>query len=82
MSTAEGVYVPGDYYLLCAVCGFKKRRSECFKRWDNVLVCREDYEERNPLDLVQPRPDRQNVTEAQTADPVYVTDNEIQASDL
>lgn len=72
MSTREGVYRPGDYYLLCEVCGFKKRRSECLKRWDGAMVCREDYEERHPLDLIQTRADRQNVLDARYADPVFV----------
>lgn len=83
MSTREGVYVPGDYYLLCDVCGFKKRRSECAKRWDGAVVCADTcYEERHPLDLMQPRADRQNVVDARYADPVFVTDNEIQPEDL
>lgn len=73
MTTREGVYVAGDYYLLCEVCGFKKRRSECRKRWDGAIVCQEDYEERHPLDLIQPRPDQQNVLDARYAAPVFVT---------
>lgn len=72
MSTREGVYIAGDYYLDCEVCGFKKRRSECRKRWDGAIVCHEDYEERHPLDLIQPRAERQNVVDARKCDPVYV----------
>lgn len=82
MSTRENVYIPGDYYLLCHVCGFKIRRSEAFKRWDGPLVCGKDYEERHPLDLIQPRADLQNVKEAQYADPVYVTDNQVTPGSL
>lgn len=73
MTTREGVYVPGDYYLDCEVCGFKKRRSECRKRWDGAMVCAEDFEERHPLDLIQPRPERQNVLDARYSAPVYAT---------
>lgn len=80
--TNEGVYIPGDYFLLCDVCGFKKRRSEVLKRWDGAMVCREDFEERHPLDLIQPRADRQNVVDARYADPVYVTATQVKASDL
>lgn len=80
--TRENVYVAGDYYLLCEVCGFKMRRSEARKRWDGALTCRADYEERHPLDLIEPRGDRQNVKDARSADPVFVTDNQVLASDL
>lgn len=73
MSTREGVYIPGDYFLLCDVCGFKKRRSECQKRWDGAMVCREDFEERHPLDLIQTRADRQNVIDARFANATYAT---------
>lgn len=76
MTTRENVYVAGDYYLLCDVCGFKKRRSETLKRWDGAMVCREDYEERHPLDMIQPRADRQNVIDARFADPIFVEDSD------
>lgn len=83
MATREGVYVPGDYYLLCEVCGFKKRRSECAKRWDGAIVCADTcYEERHPLDQIRPRADRQNVVDARDAEPIFVSDNEVQPSDL
>lgn len=73
MTTRENIYIPGDYYLDCEVCGFKTRRSEAFKRWDGAMVCGADYEERHPLDLIKPRADRQNVADARYSAPVYVT---------
>lgn len=79
--TQENVYIPGDYYLLCDVCGFKKRRTECLERWDGAMVCREDFEERHPLDLIRPRADRQNVRAARFAEPVYVTSSGYVVSD-
>lgn len=81
--TREGVYVPGDYYLLCDCCGFKIRRSEARERWDGAMVCQADYEERHPLDLVEPRPEQQNVIDARYSEPVFITTaNEIRAEDL
>lgn len=82
MTTRENVYISGDYYLLCEVCGFKIRRSEAMKRWDGAMVCRKDYEERQPLDLIEVPADRQNVLDARYAEPIFVTDNEIQPGDL
>lgn len=80
--TNEGVYVAGDYYLLCDICGFKIRRSEARKAWDGSMRCASDFEERHPQDTVEPRPERQNVIDARYADPIFTTDNAIQPEDL
>lgn len=83
MTTREGVYIPGDYYLLCDICGFKKRRSECSKDWEGKMVCTVTcLDERNPQDYIAPYPERQNVVDARDADPIYVTDNQVQPEDL
>lgn len=82
MTTRENVYIPGDYYLLCEVCGFKIRRTKAFKRWDGAMVCKKDFEQRHPLDLIEPRADQQNVVDARYAEPVFVTDNQVQPGDL
>jgi hypothetical protein len=73
VTTRENVWIAGDYFLLCEVCGFKKRRSECRIRWDGAVVCAEDYEPRHPLDTPPPsRPEEQRVADARYAAPVYV----------
>jgi hypothetical protein len=54
-------YIPGDFWRICDVCGFKCRASETSKRWDGLMVCREDFEPRHPQDFVRGRRDRQNV---------------------
>lgn len=55
------VYVPGDFYRQCDVCGFRYRASQTYKRWDNLIVCAEDYEDQHPQDFVRGRKDRQSV---------------------
>ncbi len=55
------MYVAGDHYKICDVCGFQKRSSQTFKRWDGLMVCEEDWEPRHPQDFVRGRTDRQNV---------------------
>lgn len=54
-------YVPGDFWRICDVCGFRYRASETFKRWDGLITCSEDWEERHPQDFVRGRRDNQNV---------------------
>lgn len=54
-------YSPGDYYVICDVCGFKYRASQTQRRWDNLRVCAKDWEPRHPQDFVRGRRDRQRV---------------------
>lgn len=83
MSTTEGVYIPGDWFLLCDICGFKKRRSECSKDWEGKMVCTATcLDERNPQETLKPRGEAQSVPDARYADPVYVTDNQVTSDDL
>jgi hypothetical protein len=82
MSTREGVYVSGDYYLLCDTCGFKKRRSECAKDWEGKMVCMATcLDERNPQDYIHARAERQAVVDARYAEPTYVSNASYVASD-
>ena len=41
-------YKSGDYWRECPICGFDVLRSEMVTRWDGLLVCRADNDERNP----------------------------------
>lgn len=51
----------GDWNAICDVCGFKFKASELRKRWDNLRVCKDDWELRQPQDFLKSRPDKQNV---------------------
>ena len=46
-------YIPGDYYLVCDVCGIDHRRSNMRQRWDNAWVCLADWEPRNAQESVR-----------------------------
>jgi hypothetical protein len=62
-------YIHGDFWRICEVCGFKCRASETSKRWDGLIVCREDFETRHPQDFVRGRKDRQNVPDPRPEPP-------------
>jgi hypothetical protein len=51
-------YKSGDWNITCDVCSKKIKASESRKRWDGFIVCRDDYEERQPQDFVRARLDR------------------------
>ena len=42
---------PGNWKVTCDVCGFWFPSGEVKKRWDGLIVCDKDYEERHPSTL-------------------------------
>jgi hypothetical protein len=52
---------PGGWNMLCVVCGFKYKNTDMKLRWDNVWVCPEDWEPRQPQDFVRGVKDQMSV---------------------
>lgn len=67
-------YFAGENNAICDVCGFVYRSSKLRKRWDNLFVCGDDWEPRQPQDMVRGRADdmRAKITRPDT-DPVYLS---------
>lgn len=66
---------PGDHYVICDMCGFRRHRSACRTNWKGFIVCADTcFEERHPQEyMVRPRPDRQAVRDARPEKtPVYI----------
>lgn len=57
----EWEYISGDWWVICDVCGFKHRSSNVKHRWDGLIVCKDDWETRHPLDFIKTRSDKQDV---------------------
>ena len=51
-------YKSGDHWIICAQCGFSVYSSEARKRWDGLIVCPEDYEDRHPQETIRAVKDR------------------------
>ena len=51
-------YVPGDWWIVCDVCGCDVYHSESMKTWDGKLVCPDDWEPRHEQDYIRARTDR------------------------
>jgi len=51
----------GDWYVSCDVCSKKIYASDSLRRWDGMIVCKEDFETRHPQDLIKHRIDNQSV---------------------
>lgn len=43
----------GNYNALCDSCGRKFKAFDLQKRWDGLMVCQEDFEQRHPQDLLK-----------------------------
>ena len=57
MSLKE-IYSSGDWNTICDVCGRKYKNTDLRKRWDGLMVCSQDFEERQPQDFVRARADQ------------------------
>ena len=47
----------GQWNAVCDVCGFYFKNTQLQKRWDGLMVCKEDWEVRHPQELIRPIPD-------------------------
>lgn len=54
----ELTYKPGDWWIICDVCGFKIKASKSRHRWDGLIVCKEDWEARHPMDFIKTPTDK------------------------
>lgn len=43
----------GNWNALCDSCGRKFKATDLKKRWDGLVVCNEDWEQRHPQDLLR-----------------------------
>ena len=57
----KNIAIPFDWNIICQVCRQKIKASESLKRWDGLIVCKDDYETRHPLDMPAPRQSEERV---------------------
>ena len=76
-------FVLGDYQVICDRCGFKVRASQTRMTWDNLRVCKRDWEPRHPQDFKRGRVDKQNVPNPRPEPTeVFLSTNEVTVNDL
>lgn len=44
---------PGSWKVVCDVCGFWYPSDEVKKRWDGLITCSDDWEQRHPQDFIR-----------------------------
>lgn len=55
------MYRPGDWLVICDMCGMRHYGSECKLNWKNQFVCGGCFDVRHPQDSVTGVPDDQSV---------------------
>lgn len=54
MGTTMTYFKSGTWNVICAVCGGEYKSDEILKRWDGLLVCKDDFEVRHVADFIRP----------------------------
>jgi hypothetical protein len=57
----QNSYTHGSWNALCDVCGFKFKSCDLKKRWDGLMVCKEDWEPRHESDFFRAPTEDQSV---------------------
>lgn len=65
-------YKSGDWNVICDVCGQKSKASLVKKRWDGLIVCPDDYEERHIQDFLRVSPDKITVSFTRNPEDTFV----------
>jgi hypothetical protein len=58
-------YRPGDWYAICAICGFRYFASELRKNYRGAYVCDKDFELKHPQESIRLKTDKITVPWAQ-----------------
>ena len=51
-------YISGEWNVICDVCSKKIKANEAKHRWDGLIVCPDDWEQRQPQDFVKAKIDK------------------------
>lgn len=54
-------FIAGQYNAICDVCGLEYKSGQLRKRWDGLIVCDYDFEQRHPQDLIRVRSETPSV---------------------
>lgn len=55
------MYKPGQWKMVCDVCGFEFLSGQMKQRWDGPWVCNQDFETRHPQEFGRTIIDKQSV---------------------
>lgn len=69
------IFKSGEWNVICDVCGKKIKSSEAKLRWDNAVVCEDDYEPRHILDFIKETPNRITVPFIRRPNDEYIDQN-------
>lgn len=79
---SRDIYKKGDYNIIDDYTGFKRKRSQCQKTWDNNIVAKNIFYVRHPQDFVVGVPDNQSVPESRSEGADVFLTSKVTAEDL
>lgn len=59
--TMRNWFKSGEWNVWCMVCNRKIKSGTALKRWDGLIVCPDDYENRHPMDFLRTRNEKISV---------------------
>lgn len=75
-------FISGEYNLMCDVCYKRIKSHQAFERWDGLIVCSDDMEQRHEQDFVRPRQDKIAIPFSRPVPPlVFVNDSQVSELD-
>lgn len=57
----QNYFKSGSWNCICMLCGVQYKAEDMLKRWDGMLVCKNDWEPRHSLDFLRATPERGTV---------------------
>ena len=76
-------YKSGDAWGICDVCGFRYYHSELQRRWDGLMTCGPDWEDRHPQDIITGVREKIYIDDARPeASDTFLTATEVTADDI
>lgn len=57
----QNYFKSGSWNCICMLCGVQFKAEDMLKRWDGMLVCKDDWEPRHSLDFLRATPERGTV---------------------
>jgi hypothetical protein len=58
MAKSTGYHPGSGWWCVCDVCGFRYHADEIQQRWDGLMVCKQDMEQRHPQLNIVVRPEK------------------------
>lgn len=75
-------YRPGDYYVICDICGGRLLSSQSQKNWEGAVCHANCCDQRHPQETPRTCKDKITVKDARPENEVYLNSGDVTRDDL